>query len=181
MTHVKTPIFSKAEGGGKMTFVRRMLGAICVGALTLFANILTAQADDATQQAAAESLIKAFIGLCVQTVPNLDRVEAAARISSWEEFKGDSAKLIAPQNTSAEAKSWMVQGVAVTPFIIAISRGMYKGKWISVCAVINPYAPMLPIRLALEKFLELRNPISQDRSGGSRPLFGAYTPARMIF
>ncbi len=154
--------------GDIMTLARRMLRTICIGALASFVNIPTPRADETAQQAAAESLVKSFIGLCVLNVPNLDRVEATARISSWKEIKGDALKLIGPQDPSNESKAWMVKGAATTTFALAISRGMLNGKRISACSVGDPYAPMLPIRSALEKFLQLQKPISQDISGGQQ-------------
>jgi hypothetical protein len=124
--------------------------------------------DEHAQQKAAESLIKAFVGICVQTVPNLDRVDAAARLAAWKEIKGDAAKMIAPQDPAADFRGWLVENEANVPFFVAVSESAPPGRHIAVCSVGNPFAPMLPVRRALEKFLGLNAPISQDVSGGQQ-------------
>jgi hypothetical protein len=130
------------------------------------AQIGLAQVDRDSK--AAESLVRAFIGGCVQIMPNLEKVEALARIQSWRQMTGDTAKVMAPQNAKAVWKSWLATDVADVPFIISISTGVEGKNKISVCNIANPYAPPQPIQGALVSMLKLHEKIDEQAQAGQR-------------
>jgi hypothetical protein len=49
---------------------------------------VVASAEEATDKSAAKSLVEAFVSTCVQSVPNIDRVERTAKLFGWKEIKG---------------------------------------------------------------------------------------------
>jgi hypothetical protein len=132
-----------------------------------------AQSDQDTK--AAESLVKAFIGGCVQIMPNLEKVEAGARVLNWKEMTGDVAKLMAPPSANAVWKSWLVTGAADVPFIISTSTGVEGRRKVSVCTIANPYAPPQPIQNALVSMLKLNEQIDKQVEAGQRTTSWKYS------
>jgi hypothetical protein len=104
------------------------------------------ESDDAR---AAESLIKAFISICVETVPNLDRVEDSARRVGWKEAKLSDA--LPPLFRGAKSTTWLVEGAAEVPFDLSISLFIEGQQTTSACSLSNPEAPLAPIKSALTK------------------------------
>jgi hypothetical protein len=128
------------------------------------AQVGLAQSDQDTK--AADSLVKAFVGCCVQIMPNLEKVEAGARVMDWKDMTGDVAKFMAPPSRNVIWKSWLAVGAADVPFIISASTGVEGKRKISACAIANPYAPPEPIQTALVKKLNLKEQIDrQDEAG----------------
>ena len=131
-----------------------------------FCSSFSATADEQFELRASESVVKSFIGACVQIMPNLDIVEAGARNAGWKELTGDEAKLMAPSDPSAWSRSWLVADAADVPFMIGISRAVTNGKKIAVCSLTNPYAPALKIQSSLIKILALGTPLSVKKDAG---------------
>jgi hypothetical protein len=91
-------------------------------------------ADEETVKRAADSLIKAFIGYCVQVMPNVDRIETSAKPLGWKEIDTTDAAvaMLAPPSPTAKWKAWLVEKGADVPFFLAISSDTAKGKSASV-------------------------------------------------
>jgi len=141
-----------------------------VKALGLIAFLLNANGDLFAQdeKGMAQSLAKAFVGACVQIMPDLDRVETGAKVLGWKELTGDMAQMFAPAERNATWKGWLVQDAALVPFMLGIARGNESGKKISVCTVVNPYAPVGPVQTALTSILALKEPSRTETSAGQR-------------
>ena len=88
-------------------------------ALALIFLVLASQHSVADER--ADGLAKAFLGSCVQVLPRLDKIEAGARLAGWREMTGDAASMMAPADKDARSRSWIVEGVAPTPFLLGIS------------------------------------------------------------
>ena len=159
-------ITSLARGMGRAA-VLRIHPAIGGLAATL-ALASVAYGDDAADKKAAESLIKAFISTCVQAVPDLDRIEGTAKLFGWKEINGLEGTLLAPANPNAKGKSWLVQEAAEVPFMLAVTRAKDENSSISMCTVVNPYAPVAPVATALITFLRLSTPMKVEVGEGQR-------------
>jgi hypothetical protein len=125
-------------------------------------------ADEASIKHAADSLVKAFIGGCVQAMPNVDRIETSAKALGWKEMDKTAAAMLAPPSPTAQWKAWLVEEGADVPFFLGISQDTTNGKSLSVCAVVNPYAPAAPVRAALTKMLSLGRPFETKIEGGQQ-------------
>jgi hypothetical protein len=148
--------------------VRKRSFPLSIAGAVLLASARISFADEAADKSAAESLVKAFISTCVQSVPDLDKVEGTAKLFGWKEMTGIEGTLLAAPNPNAKGKAWLVQDVAEVPFMLAVSRGEEGGESIAVCTVVNPYAPVAPIRIALTAFLQLGEPLKAETEGGQR-------------
>jgi hypothetical protein len=115
-------------------------------------------ADEASINHAADSLVKAFIGYCVQVIPNLDRIETSAKALGWRELDQNVFAMAAPPSQTAKWKGWRLDKAADVSFVLGVSQDTVSGKSASACAVINPYMPPAPVRDALMKMLSLGQP-----------------------
>jgi hypothetical protein len=136
--------------------------------LTAALIVSPAHADEASVKHAADSLVKAFIGGCVQVMPNVDRIETSAKALGWKEVDQTAFALLTPPSPTAKWKAWLVEEGADVPFALAISQDTANGKSVSVCAVVNPYAPAAPVRAALTKMLSLGEPLKTEIDGGQQ-------------
>lgn len=125
-----------------------------------------AQADEAANRPGAESLIKAFIGACVQAAPNFDRIEGTARFFGWKPLDNLEGTMFAPSNPNAKSKVWLVSGMADAPFFLAVTHGSESDETISVCTVVNPYVPSGPAAAALVRILHLGAPLKTENESG---------------
>jgi hypothetical protein len=148
----------------------RKVLVLVIGAFTTLSALVRspAHADEASVKHAADSLVKAFIGGCVQVMPNVDRIETSAKALGWKELDQTAAAMFAPPSPTAKWKAWLVKEGADVPFFLGISQGTANGKSISVCAVVNPYAPPSPVRAALTKMLSLGEPLRTEIDGGQQ-------------
>jgi hypothetical protein len=113
----------------------------------LLAMPYAGHADESDDARAAESLIKAFISICVEAVPNLDRVQDSAKRFGWKEAKLSDA--LPPLFRGAQSKTWLVEGAAEVPFDLSISLLIEGQQTTSACSLSNPEAPLAPIKSAL--------------------------------
>lgn len=125
-------------------------------------------ADEASITREADSLVKAFISMCVQTMPNVDRIETSAKALGWKEMDQTAAAMLAPPSPTAKWKAWLLSKERDVPFALAISQDTAQGKIISVCTVVNPYIPSAPVRSALIKMLLLGQPLKTEIDGGQQ-------------
>jgi len=137
------------------TIVNRINVAAALAILLIVPDI--AYADEADDVRAAGSLIKSFISICAQSVPNLVSVEASAKRLGWKESNEDTG--LAPTNKNAESKSWLVESAAEVPFDLNVSRLVEGEQITSICSVANPEAPLALIKSELTKQLHLEQPI----------------------
>jgi hypothetical protein len=124
--------------------------------------------EDSKGKQAANSLVKAFIGTCVQVVPRLDLIEGTAKLLGWKQINGMEGTLVAPSDPKAVGKTWLVENAADVPFMLATSRAVKEGKTISVCTVANPNAPESSVRASLIEILKLDRPLKVELEGGQR-------------
>ena len=146
-------------------------------ALALIFLVLASQHSVADER--ADGLAKAFLGSCVQVLPRLDKIEAGARLAGWREMTGDAASMMAPADKDARSRSWIVEGVAPTPFLLGITEGKDRGRKVSACAVTNPYAPAPLVSESLIRILALGKTIGDEKSAGQRIRVWEYWNGKM--
>ena len=113
----------------------------------------------------------AFIGGCLQVLPDLDRIEAAARALKWKPIEGDIAIMMAPKAPDAKWKGWLVIRKPAPPYFMAISSGVFRGEDMAICTVSSPYIPVTEVFPHLEKTPGLKRPIADESSAGQRTRF----------
>jgi hypothetical protein len=129
---------------------------------------VTDQTNEAINAKAAESLTKAFLSLCVQMMPNLDRVEGSAKRPGWKEVTGLEGTVVAPADPNTKFKTWLVEGAADVPFLLSVSHAREGESTISICSFANPSAPPTPIYTALRSLLRLEQPSRVETEGGRK-------------
>jgi hypothetical protein len=102
---------------------------------------LSGGASHAVAEDIGASLAKAFVGGCLQVLPNTDRIAVSAKALGWKTLEGDMAAMFAPQEKSAVWQGWLVNDGDGPPYIMFISEGPFMGKQMKMCGVANPYAP----------------------------------------
>lgn len=127
-----------------------------------------ARADEASARHAADSLVKAFIGYCVQVMPNIERVETSAKALGWKELDQNVFAMVAPPSPTAKWKAWRLDKGADVSFALGVSQDVVDGKSASACVVVNPYMPAEPVRAALTKMLSLGEPSQTLIEGGQQ-------------
>ena len=115
-----------------------------------------------------KELANAFMGGCLQALPDLDKIEAAAKALDWKPLEGDMARMMAPKAPDAKWKGWLANQPPAPPYMIAISSGIFRGDEMAICTVSNPYAPVTEVLPHLKKALGLGHPIGDESSAGQR-------------
>jgi hypothetical protein len=151
--------YSRSDGL-KMVPVRVFLCTL----VTLLSTALVAHAEEKAENKAAQALVTLFIRTCVESMPNLDRVEAAAKALGWWELDDVTKRMLAPRDPSARFNGWNVRGSDAS-YMIGISQGADGNKAISNC-VINSSASPVPVIAALKSELKLKDPLRVGYEGG---------------
>jgi hypothetical protein len=129
---------------------------LCLGASA-------AQADDQSI-----ALVKEFVGACVQAMPQIDRVEAAANALGWKRLEGDIAKMLQSRENPEANKLWLALRPGMPPYMIGTSRGTFRGKPSAICVVSNPYAPSSAVANDLTSLLHLFSAVHDEVEAGQR-------------
>jgi hypothetical protein len=141
-----------------------MRHAICIALLLP----LAAQPTRADDGKLASALANAFVGNCLQALPDLKRIEAAARVMGAKLVEGDAATMLAPEDPKAEWKGWLVNRGPAPPYFLAISTGTVHNESMAICTVMNRGAPADLVLKQLTVLLKLGAPIANDTSLGQR-------------
>jgi hypothetical protein len=115
-----------------------------------------------------KELARAFIGACLQTIPDLQRIETAAQMLKWAPVTDEAKRLLSPKSGSLDWKGWLVNRGPAPPFFLAISRNQFRGEEMATCVVVNPYAPVQEVLPHLEAMLRLPKPLSDEIALGQR-------------
>lgn len=113
-------------------------------------------------------LARAFVGACVQIMPNIDRVEAAANVGGWKRIEGDAAKMLTSKENAENNKIWWAKAPDAPRFMIGTSVASFEGKKMAICTVSNPRSNAQDVETAVVQILRLGTPIANDVSGGQR-------------
>ncbi len=116
----------------------------------------------------ADQLVKAFLGLCVDVLPRVDKVEAMANSQKWKELTGDDLKAMEPQQKGGVTKGWFADISGTPPFFVATAVTPDGDRTVFACSVVNPEAPADDVTDSLKRFLTLGEPQSQVSEGGIR-------------
>jgi hypothetical protein len=125
-------------------------------------------AGAAWSQSLGEELARAFVGGCVQLLPNIERIAVSAKALGWQPLEGDMAKMLAPLEESANWQGWLVDQAPAPPFFIFISEGEFRGKQARICGIANPYAPYDEVMPHIERILDLTEPAFTESELGQR-------------
>lgn len=136
--------------------------------LALAIATLSGAVGDVRSQALGEELAKAFIGGCLEVLPDVERIADAARALGWKAIEGDMAKMLAPQEQSAKWQGWLVDQAPAPPFFMFISEGELRGAQMKICGVSNPYAPYDEVIPHIERILGLTKPEHTETELGQR-------------
>jgi hypothetical protein len=125
--------------------------------------------------ASAETLVNrgkelayAFVGQCVQTLPNLEKIEMGVKAFGGTPVEGDNAKLLAPADPKTQWKAWIVSHAPMPSYIISIFRGQMGDHKVVGCTVINPNAPPDEVLPYIQRGLQLNEPKFDETEAGQR-------------
>ena len=122
----------------------------------------------ARAETASDYFVNAFVGGCVQTMPDIEKVEAASRALNWKKLEGDKAKLLGPQEESKDAKMWLVNRDNALPYMIGINKADFKGQKVAICTASDPYVSADDVIISLKKLLNLTQPNVVSEEAGQR-------------
>lgn len=81
-----------------------------------------------------DRLLEFFAGACLQTMPDIARIKAGARVMEWMPLEGDVAAMVAPAEKGAVWQGWAVK-TDEDMFMVGISEGSINGDEIATCTV----------------------------------------------
>jgi len=136
-------------------------------ALALLASLAPVTRADAARDLGKE-LAFAYVVGCLKALPELDRIETAAKANEWEPLGEKAAQLLSPAVADENLKGWLVDRAPAPPYLMATSSGEFRGEDMAICLISNPYAPVDAVVPHLEEVLGLSSPITDESSSGER-------------
>jgi hypothetical protein len=114
----------------------------------------------------AKRLVREFVGHCLQTLPDIQRIEAAARTLGWKELDRDVATMVAPKDNAVPWQGWFVPGAA--PYFIGVSRAEFRGEPMATCTIANGQLPVAEALAQLQRLLPLGRVLGDYTELGQR-------------
>jgi hypothetical protein len=139
-----------------------------VACVAPFIAALTLQAAAEEEVDLARELAASFIGGCVQTLPNTERIIRLAETMNYEPLPPDIASMLAPSDESATWSGWLVDQYPAPPHFLFVSEGETPAGTLKICGVANPYAPADEVVEKVLLMLELSAPQSDQNMRGQR-------------
>jgi hypothetical protein len=107
----------------------------------------------------AKQLGQAFIGGCLQPLPDISRIREAAKSLSWKDIPSEQSALMAPAAKDAEWQSWFANFANEEPYIFFVSEGgEFRGERMAICRIANPNVAAGDIVSFLTTTLQLKPP-----------------------
>lgn len=145
------------------------LGFACVN--LMFSSVTSVNSQSLEERSAdvsGEYFVQAFIGNCAQNAGYFERTIAASEAMGFNTLPDDLAPLVAPQDPRAEFKGYFVDQGEAAPYFLGVSRGNIDQEIFMTCTIANPYINSTEVVVALDSFLDLRQPDLDETGMGQR-------------
>ena len=76
-----------------------------------------------------------YIGLCIQNMPRVEKIEAVAKINEWEPLVGDMLAALGPVEPGVDMKGWLANRGEEDQFFVGITQGLVDNKEIRNCTI----------------------------------------------
>ncbi len=113
-----------------------------------------------------KKLVEAFVGNCIQNLPQLEKIRAAARVFGWSALSADQLMAMGPQNPSTKFEGWYVKDDTAS-YLLGISSGNVNSINAVTCTIASPDLTPASFIPALHKLIGLKA-LDDQSEGGQR-------------
>lgn len=140
--------------------------ALCMFLLLVWGSVSANQVNPGDTK--AEAVSKVILEQCINNVPRLDKIEAAAKVFNWSELTKQQALLVAPMDPDAWFNGWFVRDETAGRYMIGISRGEFDGQKVAICTIASDSVDVDEVVIDLVENLKLGNQVADYKLAGQR-------------